>query len=319
MLKRCYLLSLVIFLLANCAHHKPQLPPVEVKNPSTRTNQFRQVSSFNQVVVQGRLNVTLHTGYKKPAVMLRGDPRDLTQVSTIVKNNTLYVSLGAGYPDYGTVNVDIRSTFLNRFRYEGAGVITGNNLHTSYLDLYIANEGTTSLGGSIGLQRLVAVGNGVTQISGVSSRNLQIVLKGDPKVGISGVVNLSSLKIYGKGMLSLYWIKSDTLTIRAKKEAKIQLAGIVNKLDVELWGFAQFKGKYLRAQRSFVKTHDKSMAEISAVNHQSTLATDASDIYYYNLSKTRADFMAFNGSVLDMRDWNQPDLKDFDRYNKQFP
>lgn len=29
--------------------------------------------------------------------------------------------------------------------------------------------------------------------------------------------------------------------------------------------------------------------------------------------------MAFNGSVLDMREWGQSDLKDFDRYNKQFP
>ncbi|PYD07384.1 hypothetical protein DND36_32545, partial [Pseudomonas savastanoi pv. glycinea] len=146
---------------------------------------------------------------------------------------------------------------------------------------YLANEGTTRLAGNIGLQKLEAVGNGVTQINGVSSRNLQIVLKGDPKVLISGFVNLRQLDMYGKGTLSLYWIKSDTLTIRAKKAAKIQLAGIVNRLDVELWDFAQFKGKYLRAQRSFVKTHDKSVAEISAVNHQSSLATDASDIYYY--------------------------------------
>ncbi|CAM2997106.1 TPA: DUF2807 domain-containing protein [Legionella pneumophila] len=320
MLKRCYLLILLMFVLASCAHHKPQTPPAEVKKQGTSsTRQFRQVSSFNQIVVQGRLNVNLHTGYNKPEVMLRGDPRDLVQVRTVVKQNTLYVSLGQGYPDYGTVTVDIKTKFLNRFRYEGAGVVTGNNIRTSYLDLYLANEGTTRLAGNIGLQKLEAVGSGVTQINGVSSRNLQIVLKGDPKVLISGFVNLRQLDMYGKGTLSLYWIKSDTLTIRAKKAAKIQLAGIVNRLDVELWDFAQFKGKYLRAQRSFVKTHDKSVAEISAVNHQSSLATDASDIYYYNLSKTRADFMAFNGSVLDMRDWGQSDLKDFDRYNKQFP
>ena len=105
----------------------------------------------------------------------------------------------------------------------------------------------------------------------------------------------------------------------AKKAAKIQLAGIVNRLEVELWGAARFKGRYLRAQRSFVKTHDKSVAEISAVNHQSTLATDASDIYYYNIPDTRADFMAFNGSVLNMREWSLYELQEFTRYNKQFP
>jgi hypothetical protein len=88
---------------------------------------------------------------------------------------------------------------------------------------------------------------------------------------------------------------------------------------VELWGVAQFKGRYLRAQRSFVKTHDKSVAEISTVNHQSNLATDASDIYYYNIPNTRADFMAYNGSVLDMREWDRADMQNFNRYNKQFP
>lgn len=319
MLKRCYLLILLIIVLTSCAHHNPKTPQVQSPKSSTGTKQYRQVSSFNQIVVQGRLNVNLHTGYNKPEVILRGDPRDLVQVRTIVKQNTLYVSLGQGYPDYGVVNVDIKTKFLNRFRYEGAGFVTGNNLHTSYLDLHLANAGTTKLAGTIGLQKLVAVGSGITQINGVSSRNLQIVLKGDPKVLISGFVNLRTLDMDGKGTLSLYWVKSDHLTIRAKKSEKIQLAGIVNRLDVELWGFAQFQGKYLRAQRSFVRTHDKSVAEISAVNHQSSLATDASDIYYYNLSKTRADFMAFNGSVLDMRGWNQSDLKDFDRYNKQFP
>ena len=84
-------------------------------------------------------------------------------------------------------------------------------------------------------------------------------------------------------------------------------------------GSSQFKGRYLRAQRSFVKTHDQSVAEISAVNHQSNLATDASDIYYFNIPNTRADFMAFNGSVLDMREWSQYDTEEFTRYNKQFP
>lgn len=320
MLKWCSLLILSVFLLTGCGHHRDKLPPApEVQYSGHSIKQFKKVHEFTQVDVQGRLNITLHTGYKNPQILLTGDARDLAQVNAVVNGTTLYLSLGNGYPRYGEVHADIRGRFLNRLSYEGSGVIKGNQLHTRFLELYLANQGTTQLGGSIGLQKLEVAGTGLTQISGITSHDVQIRLKGKPKVQLTGFVSLSKLNIDGAGWLSLYWVKSNNLTIRAKKAAKIQLAGIVNRLDVELWGAARFKGRYLRAQRSFVKTHDNSVAEISSVNHQSNLATDASDIYYYNIPNTRADFMAFNGSVLNMREWSFFDTQEFDRYNKQFP
>jgi hypothetical protein len=162
-------------------------------------------------------------------------------------------------------------------------------------------------------------GSGLTQISGISSQNLQLHLQGTPKIQLVGMANLANLNVEGSPSISFYWVKTETLTIRAREGSRIQLAGAVNRLDVELWGHAHFKGRYLRAQRSFVKTHDHSVAEISVANHQSNLATDSSDIYYYNLPNTRADFMAFDGSVLDMREWNRAVMRDYTRYNKQFP
>lgn len=319
MIKRCYLLILIVFLLAACAHHGSKRPMPEVNPSGVHTKQYRQVTAFNQIDVQGRVNINLHTGYKQPQVILTGDTRDLAQVKVVVNNNTLYLALGNGYPRYGMVNADIRGRFLNRLHYVGAGTISGSQLHTSLLDLSLSNQGTTRLDGTIGLRQLDVTGGGLVQINGISSQNLQVHFKGNPKVQLTGFTNISTLNMDGGGWLSLYWVKSDLLTIRAKKSAKIQLAGMVNRLDVELWGTANFKGRYLRAQRTFVKTHGKSVAEISSLNHQSTLSTDASDIYYYNLPNTRADFMAFDGSVLDMREWGQNDLRDFTRYNKQFP
>lgn len=319
MLKRCYLLGFIALLLASCGHHGQEAPRPVFKYSKSSTTQYRKVSAFTQINIKGQMNVNLHTGYKKPQVILRGDPRDLEQVKVTIAEGTLFLSLGNGYPRYGAIHADISSRFLNVFTYKGAGMITGNQLHTQYLELYLANQGTTKLGGTIGLQKLEVTGPGLTQISGITSYDLQVRLKGKPKVQLTGTVTLSKLNVNGGGWLSLYWVKSKNLTIRAKSNAKIQLAGVVNRLDLELWGTAEFKGRYLRVQRSFVKTHDRAIAEISALKHQSNLATDASDIYYYNLPKTRADFMAYNGSVLDMRPWSQNDMKDFTRYNKQFP
>lgn len=319
MLKRCFSLILFIVLLSSCAHHaKPPIPPVQ---PSGMTiQQSRSVATFSTVAVQGRINVHLHTGYKTPRLLLKGDPRDLAQVQTTVHNNALYISVGAGFPQYGEVSIDVRGRFLNKFSYEGAGVVTGKQLNSRFLDLYLANQGTTRLGGSLGIQNLTVKGSGLVQISGIKSYNMHVELIGSPKVQLTGMVNLAELNINGSGWLSLYWVKSTNLAIKAKNGSRIQLAGIVNRLDVELWGTAQFKGRYLRAQRSFVKTHGKSIAEISSVNHQSSLSTDTSDIYYYNIPNTRADFMGFDGSVLDMRDLSSPYMdQEYTRYNKHFP
>lgn len=317
MFKRCSLIVIVI-LLASCVHRAPKMQPAPVHAPVMKTTQTRALTSFNQVDVQGQININLHTGYKKPHIILRGDPRDLQQVQASVRSNRLYVSIGKGYPQFGPLTADLRTAQLNRIHYVGSGIISGNQLNTTNLNVIIANQGTTRLGGTIGLYLLDLTG-GLTQISGINSPNLQVHLRDNAKVQLTGVANLSALNIDGAGWLSMYWVRSNNLRVRAKNAAKIQLAGIVNRLDVALWGTSQFKGRYLRAKRSFVKTHGKSVAEISSLNHQSTLSTDASDVYYFNLPNTRADFMAENGSVLDMREWDQFNPKDFTRYNKQFP
>lgn len=308
----CLLIFAGLITVGNLAYaaKQQQLPFV------AQISQTRTMVNFNRVMIEGRINVNLHTGYAKPQIILRGDPRDLANTFTEVKSNRLLIYFNKGYPCFGTVSADIRGRNLNAFTFHGAGNVTGLKLHSGFLDLFINNPGTTRLGGSIYLHKLAVRGGGTTMISGVSSRNLTLVMADRPHVQLNGMMNLSHLRLEGQGMLSLYWVKSDDLTIRAKDQAFVQLAGITNRLDVELCDKARFNGRYLRANRAFVKTRGHSVAEMSAVKHQHTLATDASDIYFYNLAQTRTDFMAYNGSVLDMRDWNLIAEQEYTRYNK---
>lgn len=308
MLIRFFSLLFVGVLLASCVHiHHPTMQPVL---------QNRIVPAFNQVIVKGRLNVSLHTGCRQPQVILHGDPRDIAQVSTLVANNTLVVTSNSGYPGYSELLVEICARSLRSFNYQGAGTITGNNLHINSLDLSITNPGKTQLAGYIGLHTLVGKGDGYIQINGVHSQFLQLSLTGETKVQLEGVINISNLDLDGDGKVGMYWIKSKSLTIHSRGTTFIQMAGVVDQLDLELWGTAQFKGRYLRANRTFVKTHDESVAEIKSLKHQHTLASDHSNIYFYQIPITRTDFMAFNGAVLDMRDWNQYEMRDYDRFNK---
>jgi hypothetical protein len=316
MSKRPLLLISLILLLLGCARSpiKSSVPgvPLVVK----KVTQSRPLPAFNHVAVKGRINVSLHTGYTRPQVILRGDPRDIAHAVTFVRNNTLLVNLSNDYPKFGPVTAEIRSHHLNSFTYEGVGTITGSRLNSSYLDLTITNPGRTSLAGNIYLRKLEVNGPGYVEINGVRAQNLQLSITGKARVKLAGNANISTINLDGDGALGLYWVKSNMLTIRAKGHSYIQLGGIANKLDVELWDNAHFNGRYLRAKRTFAKTHDRSVAEITALDRQHTLATDASDIYFYEIPEMKADFMAYNGSVLDMRDLSDPFVEEYTAYNK---
>lgn len=309
MLRRLFLLVFFTGLLAGCHHHTKETP-----SPIKHGNE-RQIAPFTRVYVSGALNVNLHTGSLKPQVKLSGDPRDLTYLRWNVKDGILRVTLGKGYPHYGQVSVDISTKYLSTFDYHGAGTVTGVDLHSNLLDISIANKGKTLLKGQMNVRKLDIRGSGFTQISGINSRYMQVKLAGKARVQLDGVSNLSSLDMKGAGWLSLYWVKSKALTIRANDTVFFQLAGVAEMLDVELWGKARFNGRYLRSTRSFVKTHDKSEADIVVVKRQHALADDASNIYFYNLPDMKTDLMACNGSVLDRREWDRSFMQEPTRYN----
>ncbi len=318
MLTRSLTLISIIFLMSSCAH-KPAAPSQPIAKAAAKTQHTPKLAAFNRVDVKGLINVNLHTGYSRPKVILHGDARDLRHVKTTVINGTLYIVLGKGYPDYGSVTADIQGQYLNYFSYEGKGVIKGTQLRSSSLSLCLKNEGSTQLKGQLGIPKLEVHGTGLTKIEGLNSKSMTITTSGKPRLLLHGKANLTQLNLKGNSWLAFYWVNSPSLTVRAHGCSTIQLAGATDRLDVELWGCSKFKGRYLSAKRSFVKTHGTSLAEITTVDKQHTLASDSSDIYYYNIPNMHANFMAFDGSILDMREWPLYALEEYDRYNKHIP
>jgi hypothetical protein len=314
MLKRSMLLIFILLLTVGCKHRRAP-EPMETMFLGT-SPQTRSLPAFNHIVVNGALNVNLYTGDPRPHVVLRGDPRDISQLVTKVVNNTLTVAYVKGKPKYGSVLVEIHTRNLNSFVYAGGGEINGQHIRSNSLDLDISNPGRTRLNGNIHLTSLELDGPGYTEIGGVTANHLQLSLSGKAKVQLIGVANLSNIDLDGDGWFGVYWVNSNLLTVRARGKSTIKLAGIANKLDLELWDRAHFNGRYLRTRTVFAKTHNHSVAEITTLKRQHTLATEASDIYFYKIPEMKADFMAYNGSVLDMRGWNPDNLEDYNRYNK---
>ncbi len=296
---------------ANTAHNKNAPPPKPIV-------QTRKITGFNRISVVGQMNVRLHTGFSKTEVILHGDARDLAQVIAVVNNSTLSIRLTTT-PKFGEVTADIRGNQLNFFDYRGAGVVKGDNIHSGLLDVYISNPAKTILNGQINLHKLMVKGPGFVEINGIKSPYLEVALQNRAHVQLTGIAKLARLDIQGQSWFALYWLSNDFLSIRAKDSSFIQLAGVVNKIDLELWGQARFNGRFLRASRTFVKTHNRAIAEINSIDRQHTLATDSSDIRFYNVPVLKSDFMGCNGAVLDMRDWNNPEMQEYNRYNKDVP
>ena len=267
------------------------------------------------MVAKGNLNINLHTGFKHSQVVVKGDPRDLEHLHTTVINGTLMIKFDNFYPHYSKVTADINTRRFDTFVFKGSGMIKGHNLQTNNLNIFIKNDQKNYLQGNLRLRR-VTLQNGYTELIGVNSPGMTLKLSEKARVKIVGKANVAALEVTDDSLLSMYWIKSKSLIIRANKGVMMQLAGVVDKLDLELWGQSRFMGRYLRANQAFIKTHDHSVVEISVVDKQHTLASDSSDIRFYNIPTFKSDFMAFDGAVLDMRDLASPFVEEYTPYNK---
>lgn len=278
----------------------------------------KHLHDFHAVKIEGPFDVVLHNAASDPRVRVSAHRGAMPYIQAKVKHQTLWVQCMEGCVQYGQAQVSIYAPGkLAALSYRGTGRVTGRNLHTTSMNLSLRNGGTTELSGRLGLHRVKLSGGGRTKLSGVDSQNLDLTVKDKSKVQLSGLIRVASLRLSEGSWLSMYWIKAKRLVLRGMGDTLIQMAGVADVLDVELWDTARFKGRYLRAKESFVKTHDHAIAEITTLKHQHTLASDASDIYFYKVPKTKADFMAFNGSVLDMHEWSQDGKFDpYDQYNK---
>jgi hypothetical protein len=304
---RKLLVWLSLLCLGGCVFKQAPAPGVVVLG-----DQKRILKPFHRIQVDGNFDVDLQTRTRHSAITIQTISQALPYIRTEVSHDTLYVICFQDCLKQPRAQLRIETPRLRSFRYQGSGHITGH-LYAPKLSLFINNRGTTVLGGHLGLDRAEISGGGYVTLTGVKSRHLDLVIKNKSKVQLAGNIQLGGMVLENGSWVSLYWLRIDQLTLRAHGHTVIQVAGMARKIDVELWDKAEFRGRYLKADETYVKTHNHSIAEIATMKHQHVLATDTSDIYFYRIPDSKADFMAYDGSVLDMRIFN-PKMK-YDPYN----
>lgn len=292
-----WMVCLATLFLAACVSTSPKQPPLF----GEQTKVFRP---FDQIRVEGPFNVSLHTGFKQPKVVLSGDMTSFSQIHMLVRNGVLFIGCDTGCSKKGPFSLRIQTHHLRSFAYRGKGTIVGKKLHTTQLNLDIKNRGVSELGGRLGLRQVKISGGGYVTLTGVEAKHLNLWVTDRSKAQLAGKITLGGLILDDGSWVSLHWLRANQLKIRARDKTVVQMAGVAKLIDVELWDHAQFKGRYLKTEQTYVKTHDFALAEITTTEHQHTLATDSSDIYFYRVPETKANYMAYEGSVLDLRLFN---------------
>lgn len=254
-------------------------------------------SGFQGVVIHGLVNVRWTTG-SHYSVRVTGDTETLQHTSAVIRSGALHLQIQS---QKRPITLTMVTPRLSYFTYRGAGDIKANLRQSAPLNMDLRNAMETQITGSVNLAVLKIKNSGSVKITGIHSAHMLLTIKESPSVQLEGVVNVNDLNLDGIGRLNIYWLSTNSIKVRARGSMVVQLAGIAKRLDVELWDTAHFNGRFLRGYETFIKTHDKSQADIVTVRYQHTLARDTSNIYFYKLPEGVADFMDENGSVLDFR------------------
>jgi hypothetical protein len=282
-------------LLASCATHKIKKPT----KPAKRITENRHLADFSNVSIHGEINTVLKRIRRGSGLTIKGDTRDLEHVKTVVKNDRLYIVVEKTYPKHGALFATVSNVQLNSLQFQGVGSISGKNLRTSNMDIVLKSEGSLKLSGKIGLRKFVSIGKNKVNIKGITSRYLEVAMNGKPDIRLEGFANLREVQFAGEGDLSLLWVNSPDLLVTGNGKAKVHLAGVVRELTLNLYGHAEMDGQYLRVKKAYVKTYGESLARLQPIKVLNALASDKSNIYYYNSPEFKAGYMAENGAVLN--------------------
>lgn len=299
-----FTIAVSAILLTNCTWHRSETVKKSPPQMIASTVIAENMQEFTKVNIEGKIDVNIHTGNNFHKIVFHGVEPDIKSTERNVKYGELYIKLGKNLPKYGYMKVDIYMRKMTAFTYNGSGNIFASGIASNCIDINIDNDKNATIGGSFGLGNAKFSNVGYYQIQGVHGCTTNLIIKDKAKVRITGYSNLANLNMGDDSELNLYWVKSKSIKIKLKDNARVQLSGVTEAFNDEQWDKSRLDGRHLMSQISFVKTHDYSEAYISVVRNQHTLAKDRSNIYYYFLPENHADFMAKNGSVLDMREWH---------------
>ena len=265
---------------------------------------FHTPGDFARIDVRGELILNIHTGARSAWFSMHGDSRDLRNIEWKVKpkSKTLRIRLDGRFPKHGPVTIDIGARQLDAILYHGNGGVTGRRLYSKQLDVEINNSKNTVtlLEGRMNLRHVSLSGDGKIQLNGGGNNSMDLTIRGKVHAKITGTTTPKKIDMAGSSYLNLPQVRAKNMQLTMTRDSNAQMAGTAQWALIKMDGNAHFNGRSLRITEAFVRTDDYAMALIYVTSTQHALASGQSNIYYYNVPTYQNDFMAKNGTILNL-------------------
>lgn len=284
--------------------HVDEPPPIP--SPIQKGGKRMKLRRFTELEVIGPFNVKIRPTGGRQHISIKGPKQTLQHLSAVIQDNRLKLEIDEDAKVFDNAEVLLETDALDYLVMKGDNNLDMRGLNPKNFYVDLATTGNVLIEGKkIGLRKLELDGSANIIFRGVSSKALTIESNRADKVAIEGVARLTKLFYGDKSRISVFWVDSPELQIIGSGVGFVRLAGHVSVLEARTYNHATLDAKYLRASKSFVKSYNASNVHLQTIKEQNVLASNGSNVYYYNPSKLRSGFMSESGNVFDNLAFNR--------------
>ena len=212
----------------------------------------RAVTAFSAIELAGPYHVVIDA-QAKPALELSGDRKQLAEIETVVRGDTLVVrpvQRNGFFFNFGkrreTVTVRIGASALKRVTVAGSGDVEIDHLKGDSFTLAGNGPGDVHASGAVRQLTVTSSGSGDLELQHLKAGDVDLTLNGPGDVELADVSGTLAVQAGGSGDLEADGLRASKVTARMRGPGNVKLSGSARELDLEMSGSGDFEGCDLR-------------------------------------------------------------------------
>jgi hypothetical protein len=212
----------------------------------------RAVAAFSAIELAGPYHVVIDA-QAKPALELSGERKQLAEVETVVRGDTLVVrpvQRNGFFFNFGkrreTVTVRIGAAALKRLTVAGSGDVEIDRISGDRFTLAGTGPGDVHASGAVRQLTVTSSGSGDLELQHLKAADVELTMNGPGDVQLADVGGTLSAQVGGSGDLEADGLRAGKVTARMRGPGNVKLSGSARELDLEMSGSGDFEGCDLR-------------------------------------------------------------------------
>ena len=212
----------------------------------------RAVTAFSAIELAGPYHVVIDA-QAKPALELSGERKQLAEIETVVRGDTLVVrpmQRNGFFFNFGkrreTVTVRIGAAALKRLTVAGSGDVEIEHIKSDSFTLAGNGPGDVHASGAVRRLTVTSSGSGDLELQHLKAGDVDLTLNGPGDVELADVSGTLSVQAGGSGDLEADGLRASKVTARMRGPGNVKLSGSARELDLEMSGSGDFEGCDLR-------------------------------------------------------------------------